>query len=102
MSLGAVFYGVGWERSREFVEQCSMAWVGERSREFGEQCSMAWIGSGRASSWCSVLRRELGEGLSCVVRDGEDWRVWVGEYCGEIAWILGRELVSIVARWRGL
>ena len=65
-----MFYGVGWERLREFRGQCSEAWVGR--------------------------------GGSCVVRDGEDWRVWVGEYCGEIAWILGRELVSIVAIWRGL
>ena len=55
------------ERSREFVEKCSMAWVGERSREFVEQCAMAWVGRGRVSSWSSVLRRGLGEGLSCVV-----------------------------------
>ena len=55
------------ERSCEFGEQCAIAWVGERSREFVEQCAMAWVGRGRVSLGGSVLRRELGEGLSCVV-----------------------------------
>ena len=44
-----------------------MAWVVERSREFVEQCAMAWVGRGYVRLGSIVLWSELGEGLSCVV-----------------------------------
>ena len=59
----------------------AMVWVVERSREFVEQCAMAWVGRGRVSLWSSVLWRGLGEvaRVRGAVFYGVDWE-WSGEF----------------------